>query len=468
MSIISGQRAKIAADIRAKIEAGEWYPTMKLPTQQELAAYYQVNRSTVIAALDRLKARGIIVSIQGKGSFVSNDSGNEEGVVWKELAKWSFYPKNKALVQHLNEWENDATLIQLSKGVLAHELQPKNAIKEALTAMAVQNVGFDYGDGRGDEGLRQALSVYLQEKGIQASPDSILIVSGALGGLQLIGTGILQTGSVLFHEPVSYLRSLTFFASLGIRTSPLDFAANHAKKELAKQSAHALYVNPTHHNPTGMTLDEGARRKLLLLAGKTRMPIIEDDIYGDLSFEEGPKPLKAYDRKGQVLYLGSFSKTVSPGFRIGWLVGPPDIVQKLADLRMQTDYGSSMLSQFVCRHLLETGTYRRHVWTLKEHLRERKDWLLGLLQKHFGELGSCGDVQGGFFIWFTFRKERAPHMQRFVTACHRRGVVIHPGFIYGEERQASIRFSFAFESLENMEKGLLQVRKAYDDQFVGE
>ncbi|WP_169871299.1 PLP-dependent aminotransferase family protein [Shouchella patagoniensis] len=453
---------KIVLDIQDKLKNGEWYSGMKLPTQSELAGYYKVNRSTIVEALARLKAKGILTAKQGQGTFVGERSSDEEkGVVWSELTNWSFYPRNKKMVHLLNEWENDEHLIQLSKGVLAPELVPVGRLQSALARLSMGELNQSYGDGKGDFNLRQELSRHLQAKGVHTSPEGILVVSGALNGLQLICTGILQSGSTLYHEPISYLHTLNFFEALGMKTNALDVYSKEVKM-LPKGMAHSLYINATFSNPTTRTLTDADRHEFLRLAARAQTPIIEDDIYSDLYFHKPVRPIKSFDRDGQVLYLGSFSKTISPSLRLGWLVGPSEIIGKLADLRMQTDYGSSILSQSMCAELLKTGEYEDHLIDLRKALSQRKKYMCELLDRHLIDFGDYKDSTGGFFIWFTFKKELGLSGRELVMECRKKGVVINPGFIYGESGAVSARLSFAYATYLQMSEGIEVVKEVVE------
>lgn len=454
---------KIVDDMIAKIDQGEWYSGMKLPSQHQLSLFYRVNRSTIVEALARLKARGIIFAHQGRGTFVNqSDIRQEEGVAWKDLSSWSFYPRSKRMVQLINQWENNSNLIQISKGVLSSDLMALDRIQSVIEKLSFPSLNQEYGDGKGDLELRQALSDYLHKKGVQASPEGILIVSGALNGIQLICTGVLQAGSTIYHGPLSYLHTLNVFEALGLKTKiseiPIQAAASNFNK-----SAHCFYVNPTYANPDGSTLTQYERNVFLGKMIETNTPVIEDDIYSDLYFDKPVKPMKAFDSNGQVLYVGSFSKTLTPALRVGWVVGPSDLIRKLADLRMQTDYGSSIVSQAICKELLLSSEYDAHLIETRSALRKREAYLRTLLDTQLSHLGSYRPPTGGFFIWYTFKETCQLSSRSLALLCRKKGVVINPGFIYGERGSVSIRLSFAYESEENLDKGIGLLRQAVEE-----
>ncbi|MDE1376706.1 PLP-dependent aminotransferase family protein, partial [Bacillus licheniformis] len=142
-----------------------------------------------------------------------------------------------------------------------------------------------------------------------------------------------------------------------------------------------LYTNPCFQNPTGVLMSKKRREGILAFSEQHLRPIIEDDIYRELWIDAPPPaPMKAMDKNGRVLYIGSFSKTLSPGLRIGWIVGPEPVIERLSDIKMQTDYGSSSLSQRVAAEWLTSGLYQKHLENVREQLKIRRSFVLHVLE----------------------------------------------------------------------------------------
>src|SRR5690625_4039980 len=164
-----------------------------------------------------------------------------------------------------------------------------------------------------------------------------------------------------------------------------------------------------------------------------QLPIMEDDIYRDLWIDESaPVPIKTLDKHGQVLYIGSFSKTIAAGLRVGWLVGPEDVVKRLSDLRMQIDYGSSYVSQVLAKDLLSSGLYESHVKKVRSGLKEKRDFWLQLLEQHLGNDATWSKPVGGFFIWVTFNQDI--DMRKLFKQSLDNSLLINPGFIYNDNK----------------------------------
>ena len=176
-------------------------------------------------------------------------------------------------------------------------------------------------------------------------------------------------------------------------------------------------------------MSEERREKLYSYCKKNMLPIIEDDVYGELWFDEvPPKPLKAIDNNGMIIYLESISKSLAPGFRIGWLVGPESVVQKLGDAKMQMDYGASSIAQYVMFELLSSGLYDKYLSKVRIQLKKRRNLMISILEKEFKDIATWTVPKGGFYIWITFNN-RINTEKLFQKAVENK-LLINPGSIY--------------------------------------
>ncbi|MBP3040748.1 PLP-dependent aminotransferase family protein [Bacillaceae bacterium Marseille-Q3522] len=451
--------------VKRKIINGEWAIGTKLPPQRKLALYFHVNRSTVVYALEELTAEGFLAAKVGQGTFVANNT-------WSRFASnpppdWhnyvnagSHYPNMKA-IQKINLAETKHNMIRLGTGELAPELLPSKEIKQLFQKKRAE-FSLSYSEPKGNIFLREEISRHLNEKGIHVSPSSILIISGGLQGLQLISLGLLQRGSTIFHETPSYLHSVQVFQSSGMHLLGIPLETDGIQTEriaMLKRQHHAalLYTIPTFHNPTGIVMTEQKRRELISVCNKERLPIIEDDAYGDLWFEEAPPlPLKALDNNGLVLYLGSWSKTVAPGLRIGWVAGSEAVIDRLADIKMQTDYGTSALSQYAAAEWLAGGYYEEHIKKIRAALKHRRDVTLSFLHKHFREIASWNVPKGGFYIWLQLQKQIS--IYKLFEKAMQEGILLNPGYIYDRNAQQHLRISYSYASPDELENGLRKLR----------
>ncbi|WP_080847484.1 MocR-like pyridoxine biosynthesis transcription factor PdxR [Cytobacillus gottheilii] len=448
--------------LKQKILNGEWTVGVKIPPLRILAEQLNVNRSTVVAALEELAADGFIDSRVGYGTFVANNTWStiSSGAApdWKTYVDSGVHKSNQSIIQEINRSEFRADMIRLGTGELAPEFLPRKKMKGIFQQKTAQELSLSYTEPKGSYSLRAAICDYLKRKGIEASPSSVLIVSGGLQALQLISLGLLQKGSVVFHESPSYVTSVNVFQSAGMNLLGVPMGDKGMKTELLpklRRQHHAslLYTIPTFHNPTGHTMPVLKREELLQTCSHERLPILEDDVYGDLWFEEPPpQPLKANDRQGLVLYMGSISKTLGPGLRIGWLVGPEQVIDRLADIKMQTDYGSSTLSQYAVAQWLQSGLYDEHIFHLREKLKFRRDTAIRILEKYYSGIATWNNPAGGFYIWLKLYE--AVSMDKLFKRALKAGILINPGNIYDYKDSSHIRISYSYAEPAQLEKGL--------------
>ncbi|WP_346235071.1 PLP-dependent aminotransferase family protein [Lysinibacillus telephonicus] len=457
--------------IKEKISIGEWAIGSQIPSQRNLAKLFEVNRSTVITALEELMAEGLIEGRAGKGTVVTNNTwnlmGNQLSTNWNENVSLGIHKPSVSTVQEINEAESNNNLIQLGKGELSPDMFPLEEMKSIVQKVSNQLTSFGYEKPKGNIKLRQAISDYLKVRGINASPSSILVVSGALQALHLISIGLLKKGSTVFLEVPSYLYSLTVFQSMGmdLKGVPMDskglmIDSIYQTKEKGKN---ILYTIPTFHNPTGILMEEKRREELIEYCVREQLPVIEDDVYRDLWIDNPPpEPLKAMDFHGNVLYLGSLSKTLSPGLRIGWIVGTESVINRLADLKMQLDYGSSTLSQLVAAEWLSSDLYDLHVGNVREKLCIRRRTALDALDKYLGLYATWEIPKGGFFIWIRIKSPFK--VKRLFEKALAKGILINPGSIYAEHSGQFIRISYGFASLDNIKKGIFELCEIIKNQ----
>ncbi|MCY7964814.1 PLP-dependent aminotransferase family protein [Bacillus inaquosorum] len=448
--------------MKDKILHGEWAVGTKIPSQRTLADMFQVNRSTVTAAIDELTSQGLLEGRRGGGTKVVNSTWSvlaaEPPLDWSDYVRSGIHHPNSSIIQDINQNEPRADIIRLGTGELSPDLLPADTMRRMFQQINPHALSLGYEQPKGNRKLREAVAEHLKGKQIHVSPSAILIVSGALQALQLISIGLLKRGSVILTEKPSYLQSLHVFQSAGmrLRSLPMDEAgikAGLVSSYRKQYGGQLLYTIPSFHNPTGIVMSEQRRKEIISLSKKEQLPIIEDDAYGDIWFEEKPpQPLKAMDHEGNILYLGTFSKTVSPGLRIGWLVGPEPVIERLADIKMQTDYGSSGLSQWAAAEWLSQGYYEEHLTRIRRVLKQRRDAALHFLKQYAGDIATWRIPAGGFYIWVAFHKTLT--ISRFFHELLKQQVLVNPGSIYDGEDRNSIRLSYSYASIADLETGI--------------
>ncbi|MCY9515000.1 aminotransferase-like domain-containing protein [Paenibacillus apiarius] len=453
--------------MKRKIAGGEWTVGMKLPSQRDLAAAFQVNRSTLVTALEQLTSQGYIAGKSGGGTTIIHHQPERQEEAppppnWNAYVEDGVHYPNLPTIQTINRMEFDPEIIRLGTGELSPELLPQRQLQQLFAELARQHVPLGYEEALGSYALRSQVSAHLKTIGIAAPPSAILIVSGSLQAFQLISAGLLEKGSAMLLEKPSYLYSIHAFQSAGMKLIglPMDESGlqlSHVERFKRQYDASLLYTIPTFHNPTGAIMGEARRRELLQTSRRIGLPILEDGAYEELWFDDEalPPPLRALDMHGQVLYVGTMSKVVSPGLRIGWVVGPQPVIERLADIKMQTDYGSSSLSQAAAAEWFGAGLHAEHCRVIRRQLKERRDCMLRLLDAHWSDFATWNTPKGGFYIWVTLHAEIS--MAALFERALKRGILINPGYIYDRSAKKQLRLSYSYASFSEMESSVRQL-----------
>jgi 2-aminoadipate transaminase len=257
---------------------------------------------------------------------------------------------------------------------------------------------------------------HIARYGIVATADNVLITSGSQQALDLIGKLLINRGDRILVEAPTYLGALQAFNVYGAQyvSVPVDndgLITEHLDASL-RTGPKFMYVLPNFQNPAGVTLSEGRRHQLILLADKYGIPIIEDDPYGQLRYEgEHVAPLVVLDREnlprdngftlGNVIYLSTFSKTLAPGIRLAWIVAPEDVITKLVQLKQAADLHTSTFNQYVAYEVAKDGFLDQHVKLIRQVYRERRDAMLHALREYFPSEVTWTHPKGGLFLWVT-------------------------------------------------------------------
>ena len=453
---------QIVQYICERITSGDWKIGMRLLSQRELAKIFLVNRSTIVTAMNALISDGILDTYHGAGTYVSSNPWSllmHRSVNWSNYVSAGSFRENLPSVQAINRYEANPDMLRLGTGELSPDLFPRNYFQTAIEKVSRSVSSLGYAEPLGLLSLRKTISALLAEQDISASPSNILVTSGSLQALQLISVSILRAGATVFTESPSYLKSLQLFQSAGLHLVgiPLDedgleyWHISSGFPDFHCQSL--LYTIPTNHNPTGITMSDRRRHELIEFCAHLQLPIIEDNAYGSLYFEpDQPKPLKAFDKHDAVIYLGTTSKSLAAGLRVGWLVAPEAIVQRLGDVKMQMDYGASSLSQLILTEIIASGNYTTYTKQLQQKLLQRRNMALTVLNEYFSDLGTWNVPKGGFYIWVTLRKRIS--MEILFHKAIKKGILLNPGDIYDFNPNHFLRISYAYLNEKEFTKGI--------------
>ena len=321
-------------------------------------------------------------------------------------------------IRELLKFTQRPEVISFAGGLPASEVFPTERFREACCKVLDQKprLALQYGATEGYEPLREMVARHIARYGIKAKSENVLITSGSQQALDLIGKLLINPGDRVLVEAPTYLGALQAFNVYGADYVSVPSDDDGLRSDLLEAPLRSgpkfMYVLPNFQNPGGTTLSEGRRHELVLLADKYGIPIVEDDPYGQLRYEgEHLTPLVVLDREnlrrdqgysiGNVLYLSTFSKTLAPGLRLGWIVAPPEVIAKLVQLKQGADLHSSTLVQMVAYEVARDNFLDEHVKLIRRVYRERRDVMLEALARYFPPEVQWTRPQGGLFLWVT-------------------------------------------------------------------
>lgn len=274
-------------------------------------------------------------------------------------------------------------------------------------------VTLQYGATRGTRKLLEAIAGIMATRQVATDLEQLLVTTGSQQGLDHLGRVLIDPGDVVLVEAPTYTGAITAFTHLqatlvgvpgdagGLIIDALD--ETWQRTRAAGRRVRVLYVVPNFQNPTGALMDLERRREVLAWAARRDLLIIEDDPYRDLYFDESPpaalRPMRADDREGRVVYLSTFSKTLAPGLRVGWIDGPAAIVRRVELAKQATDLSAGTLDQQIVLDACTSGLLERHLPRLRAHYRGKRDALALALRQDLGETLGWTLPRGGFFVW---------------------------------------------------------------------
>lgn len=455
--------------IEERVLSGEFPPGTQLPTERKLAELLKVNRSTVSIAYDELRSKGLIRSRQGSGTRVSEDAWGLDfrAPDWAGYLSQGTFQPTLPMVRRIWEENRRSENINLARGEMSAELWPTEQLR-ILTERLPSDVQLGYGDPRGKEGMRSAVSKHLATQyEIKVPENRILITAGSQQGLLLVIQSLLRPGDAVALEKPSYAYSLPLFASAGVRMFPIPVDEDGLLPDEVvtlhrRHKIRMVFVTPTYQNPTGTVLTPERRRRLIEICTDLRIPIVEDDAHGALTLDSSPqppKPLAAMEgAEHQVIYLGTLSKTFAPGLRVGWMTGPTSVIDRISGIREQMDFGISGITQSIAEQVLITGVWEQNVGRLRSELTRRRDTMVNSLKRIFNGDLEFAVPQGSYHIW---AKLKEPFRDKeLVEAAIRHGVVVVPGAVYGSE-PGRIRLTYASSQEVEIEEGIRRLHTAY-------
>ena len=439
-------------DLAREIESGRRPAGSRLPSIRQLSRERGVSKSTILAAYDRLEAEGLIAARPRSGYYVIDTAtGDVTEPGLPRISQPETTPLPVTSGQILLDIMQRGTAFDLLK-----DSQPElgnSALRRCLArAQRRQSLSAQqsYDEPQGSERLRSLLSQRLMQGGSRLGRDDLVITGGCQHALMLALMATTRPGDIVAIESPGYYGVLQLIEALNLKALELPSSASHGLSPDALELAlhhwpvKALVVSPSYGTPTGACMPEPHKQRILELMSRKGLPIIEDDIYGELSFSAlRPPTLHSYDRSGSVLLCSSVSKSLSRDLRIGW-IAPGRYLDQIRHLKLVTTLASCQAQQEGLAFYLEAGNFDRYLRLRREQLRSQYRELRELLHRHLPMLESCSQPQGGLSLWIELPPS-IDTIQLYHTA-QAEGLILTPGRLFTAQSRYgnALRLSFAF------------------------
>jgi len=430
---------QIAADIIAQIESGGYHLGDKLPGVRLASATYSVSVSTIVAAYDELLDSGYIEARPRSGFYVRARTQAE--FLSPKMSRPTMVPRDvvgqQLMLPLLKQTQVPGT-VNLGAAVLDLSVLPTAIVEKALVKAAKTerlNV-CRYQFPPGNLALRQQIAKRMVQLGCELNPDDIVITNGCQEAILLTLKAITQPGDAVAIESPTYYGILQIIEHLGLKAIeiPTDPQAGISLEalQLAVENwpIKACMVIPNFSNPLGSVMSDAHKKALALLCKKAKVHLIEDDIYGDLAFgAKRPSVCKQFDDK--VIYCSSFSKTLAPGLRVGW-VASRQLAESVAQLKFMSNTGLPSIVQYALADILASGKYDRHLRSLRTHIAKSMHEMVMAIERYFPAETRITQPKGGFVLWVELPPELMKNKDTF-TLTHNaleKKIAITPGKVF--------------------------------------
>jgi len=411
---------RIAQEIAAAVRRGRLRPGQRLPSTRGLAGSLEVHRNTVVAAYEELATQGWIHREQGRGCFVSHELPEPSPKRFapagrRHRPQSAGFPLGPAprLAPRL-PWPPEPGVIAFAGGVPDVRNVPGVEIARAYRR-ALRRAGtrlLDYGDARGEPALREQLATMLRaRRGLYTERDDLLVTRGSQMALSLVAQTLVRPGDRVAVEALGYTSAWDALRIAGaeLLPVPVDERGIDVERLAALQAEaplRAVYVTPHHQYPTTAVLSPERRIALLELARKERFAIIEDDYDHEIHFEGRPiLPLASADEAGVVVYVGTLSKVLAPGLRLGYVTAARPLLERLVALRSTIDRQGDLAMENAIAELLGDGLVARHTRRATRLYRERRDTLVAALYRELGDVLTFEVPAGGMALWARVHRQ---------------------------------------------------------------
>ncbi|WP_133013237.1 PLP-dependent aminotransferase family protein [Marinomonas flavescens] len=434
---------KVAEQIEKHITEGTFLPNTRIPSVRKSSKQFNVSIATVMQAYSVLEDKGIIKARPQKGYFVQTNQPTTEAT---QISPKKYDGHIHLLLNRLLHASQDANIAPFGAAIPQSDFLPLKQLQRSVGRLmrTEPEICASYEFTPGSLNLRRQIAIRMLDTGCRLQPDDITITLGCQNAIMLALQAITRPGDTIAIESPAYHGVLQAIEVLHLKAIEIPCSEQHGiDLTLLEQAARqwdikACIVTPNNQNPTGATLSSEARRTLLEIANKHDIILIEDDVYGELSYQDKrEKALKADDQEGRVVYCSSFSKSIAPGFRIGWIVGGR-FRNEIEHYAYVQSLAIPTITQIAIANFLEHGAYDRHLRKTRQAYQANLARCRALVLETFPEGTEVSNPCGGFLLWVTL-PETINAMQLHQEALTEQ-IGLLPGLAFGLSNQFSHHF----------------------------
>jgi GntR family transcriptional regulator / MocR family aminotransferase len=475
---------QIEAYLRQSISSGALAPDTRLPAARQLAEDLGVSRITVENAYAALEADGLLTRRAGSGTYVLPPgafappalAGGQSWPLWQQEARSAAPAPAPAGPPAPGQPRSmatgaDASSVIAFTGFGDPRRFPVDEFYRAVKAVMRRDgvAALEFGDKHGYAPLRATVAHILASQGVRTQADAVLITSGSQQALGLVAQVLLKPDDVVLVETPTYDGALDLFRAhrlrlVGCPTDASGMQVEQLEPLLQQYHPRLIYTIPNFQNPSGACMSLARRRQLVALADRYNIPILEDDFVGELRYEGRALPaLKALDPGGRVIYVGTFSKLLMPGLRVGFVVAEGPVYDLLAQFKRVNDLATSTLTQRALEVYVTVGRYQAHVRRSCLVYRRRRDALVQAVRRHLPPGTELATPQGGLFAWVGLPNGHSA--LRLAPLAAEEGVEFAPGtrfFPRPADGEGHLRLNFAARTPEEIDEGIRRLGRAVD------
>ena len=435
---------QVSGYIMDLIDKGTLKPGDRVPSLRKLSKTLKVSISTINQAYLSLEDKGVL-SARPQSGFYINAELNQSIATPKPIITTSCQPRKVRFGQLFEEIftiSNNPRIAPFAAAKPSMELMPEKALMRETKSILSRFPAncMDYCFPPGQENLRHQIALRYSDLGVSVSSKDIIITSGATEALSLSLQTVAKRGDVIAVESPTYFSVLRLIEKMGMLALEIDSdpitGINLDSLEFAIDTMDitAMLIVPNFNNPSGSLMPEDHKKQLVNLLSARQIPIIEDDVYGDLYFgDERPRITKSYDKNGTVLSCSSFSKTLAPGFRMGWVTADERYHDRLLEWKQATSSASPSLQQLATAEFLRSGQYDRHLSRLRKAFRAQIEKARFMVARLFPEGSRISDPQGGFVLWIEL--PRSYDCFAIYNEALKHNIGITPGMLFSATRK---------------------------------